>query len=115
MMPSTSTSFPIRSARAASSPRGAVIRVNVASSVTKVHRSVGVDSGPGPLPPPALQIDGDGIHRDVRPGVFDVHRQGGCLAAEPLRTDPGQIDRLEKLLFEDSNLGLGMRLADRAL
>ncbi len=46
----------------------------------------------------ALHVDRDRIHRDVRRGELDVHRERGGVAAESLRSDAEHVDRVGKLV-----------------
>src|SRR5207248_7479629 len=61
----------------------------------------------------ALHVDRDRIHRDVRGGGFDVHRKGGRIAAEALRTDAEHVDRLPELGFELRTFRVGAARAER--
>ena len=45
----------------------------------------------------ALHVDRDRIHGDVRGGGLDVHRESGGIAAEALRPDAEEVDRLGEL------------------
>src|SRR5688500_1771916 len=60
----------------------------------------------------ALHVDGDRIHGDVSGGSLDVHREGGRVAAQALRTDAEHVDRLRQLALEPRALGVFAARAD---
>src|SRR3989442_12877921 len=47
----------------------------------------------------ALHVDRHRVHRDVRRGGLDVHRERGGVAAQPLRPDAEHVDCLRELLL----------------
>ena len=48
----------------------------------------------------ALHVDRHRVHRDVRRGEFNVHRERSRVTAQPLRPDAKLIDRSRELRFE---------------
>src|ERR1700694_291295 len=48
----------------------------------------------------ALHVHRHRVHRDVGGGGFDVHRERGGIATEPLRTDAEHVDGLAELRLE---------------
>src|SRR5215510_974475 len=48
----------------------------------------------------ALHVDRDRVHRDVRRRRLDVHREGGRIAAEPLRADAKRVHGAAELGLE---------------
>src|SRR3954462_9921977 len=66
----------------------------------------GRDFGAAALGAPALHVHGHWIARDMRPGRFDVYRQGGGIAAQPLWADARLINRIEKFSLDLRHLGI---------
>src|SRR6267378_6972460 len=62
----------------------------------------------------ALHIHRHRVHRDVGGGRFDVHRERGGIAAEPLRTDAEHVHRLAELFFQPGSLGVVAARAERS-
>src|SRR5204862_4475024 len=48
----------------------------------------------------ALHVDRDRVHGDVRGGGLDVDGKGGGIAAQSLRTDAEEVDRLGEVALE---------------
>src|SRR5438105_864504 len=61
----------------------------------------------------ALHVHRDRVHRDVRGGGLDVHRERGGVAAQALRTDAEHVDRLRELLLELRAFRVGAVRAER--
>ena len=62
---------------------------------------------------PALVVDGDGVEGHVRVGVFDVHWSTVTSPPSPIGPMPVSL-RLEQLVLELSDDGIGVAGADRA-
>src|SRR3990167_8956714 len=60
----------------------------------------------------ALDVDRDRVHGDVGRGQFDVDRERGRIAAQPLRADAEGVDRRREQGFELGAFGVGTARAE---
>src|SRR5258706_3687360 len=67
-----------------------------AASLEAVLDAGGRDRGARAARGMALHVHRHRVHGDVRGGDLDVHREGGGVAAEPLRTHAEHVDRLRE-------------------
>src|SRR5690348_11671490 len=83
------------------------------SSLETVFNAARTEGGARAARGVALHVDRDRVHRNVRGRGFHVHRERGGVAAQALRPDPEQVDRLAERALELRALGILAAAAER--
>src|SRR5678816_331102 len=78
----------------------AVEKASRRSTLETIVDARGVESGARAARRVALHVHRDRVHGDVRRRGLDVHREGGRIAAQPLRADAEHVDRLREFALE---------------
>src|SRR5712692_816512 len=86
---------------------------NIKTALVPILDTRSPKGGAGTARRVTLHVHRHRVHRDVGGRRFDVHRERGGIAAEPLRTDAEHVHRLAELFFQPGALGVVAAGAER--